>query len=270
MDAGRLALAGAALLGARLQDSQALSGGDLSMVVRVQLADGRAAVVKSGPSPRGEAEMLDAIIASGAPAPTVLAVDDRVLVLSWVDGGDPLSGAWSDLGAVISRLHAVTGPRYGWHADFAFGDLRVDNHWCDSWPQFWAERRLLPLRSRLPAALARRVEALASDLPNRLPRHPPPALLHGDLWNGNVMARGQRIAALIDPCCYYGHAEVDVAMLQLFGSPAAEFYECYGPFESGSDERLAIYRLWPALVHLTLFGAGYRDLVHTALRGAGV
>ncbi len=65
------------------------------------------------------------------------------------------------------------------------------------------------------------MEALAADLPNRLPAHPPAALLHGDLWGGNVLAAGNRVSALIDPACYYGHAEVDIAMLEMFELPAA-------------------------------------------------
>ena len=42
------------------------------------------------------------------------------------------------------------------------------------------------------------------------------ALLHGDLWTGNILVRDGRLVALIDPACYYGHAEVDLAMLCLF------------------------------------------------------
>src|SRR5690606_6786281 len=102
-----------------------------------------------------------------------------------------------------------------------------------------------------------------------LPRRPAPALLHGDLWSGNVLAEGGCVTGLIDPACYYGHCEVDLAMLRLFGRPRSVFFEAYGPLEPGHAERLAIYQLWPALVHLRLFGASYRPLVERLLDEAG-
>jgi len=226
-------------------------------------------VVKAGPAPRTEAAMLRALAAAGVPTPEVLFADAAMLVLSWVDGGDGVCGAWGDLGTVLARLHACTGPHYGWHEDYAFSSLPIANARRDRWPDFWADRRLRPMLPHLPATLAQRIERLADDLRNRLPLHPPAALLHGDLWGGNVIARGTRVAALIDPACYYGHAEVDLAMLQLFDAPGTAFHQSYGALPADAMQRLAIYRLWPALVHLRLFGDGYRGLVEAQLRLAG-
>jgi fructosamine-3-kinase len=39
--------------------------------------------------------------------------------------------------------------------------------------------------------------------------------------------------------------------------------------EPGHDERTAIYRLWPALVHMRLFGAGYQPMVERLLQATG-
>jgi fructosamine-3-kinase len=58
-------------------------------------------------------------------------------------------------------------------------------------------------------------------------------------------------------------------MLGLFDRPAATFFEAYGPLEPGHAERLTLYRLWPALVHLRLFGNGYRPMVERLLSAAG-
>ena len=80
------------------------------------------------------------------------------------------------------------------------------------------------------------------------------------------MAAGDRVSGLIDPACYHGDAEVDLAMLGLFDQPVAAFYDAYGLLEPGHDERTAIYRLWPALVHMRLIGAGYRPMVERLLQ----
>jgi fructosamine-3-kinase len=51
----------------------------------------------------------------------------------------------------------------------------------------------------------------------------------------------------------------------MFDHPGAAFFSAYGKIEPGHQKRLAIYRLWPALVHLRLFGSGYRPLVERLL-----
>ncbi|UMY15852.1 fructosamine kinase family protein [Methylobacterium organophilum] len=263
-----LAEAGAALLGGALHQARPLSGGDLSCLVAITLEDGRQAIVKGGPDPREEARMLEAIRASGAPAPQVLAVDESVLVLDVLATGRA-SGADAALGAAVARLHGATGPRYGWERDFAFGPVTIANGWSEDWPAFWAERRLLCHLPHIPADLGRRIDRLAASLSGRLPERPRPALLHGDLWSGNVLLDGDRVSGLIDPACSYGHAEVDLAMLDLFGRPGPAFRAAYGPAEPGFAERAPLYKLWPALVHLRLFGAGYRGMVEGFLEAAG-
>lgn len=265
-----LADRGAALLGGTLDKAHPIGGGDLSDLVQIVLEDGREAIIKGGPAPRTEAEMLRAIAASGAPAPAVLAADDDTLVLERLDNSGGLGAAWRSLGEALATLHSTTGDRYGWHENCAFGHVPILNEESDDWARFWAERRLAMHAPDLPADLARALERLAADCPNRLPARPSPALLHGDLWGGNVLVSGNTVSGLIDPACYYGHVEVDLAMLNLFDRPGAAFHEAYGPLEPGHEDRLPIYTLWPALVHLRLFGRGYRPLVERLLRSAGI
>ena len=84
------------------------------------------------------------------------------------------------------------------------------------------------------------------------------------------MVSGGRVSGLIDPACYHGHGEVDLAMLSLFDAPIAAFFKDYGAPEPGHDERAPIYTLWPALVHLRLFGANYQAMVERLLRATAV
>jgi fructosamine-3-kinase len=267
--ASRLARAAATLLGGELAEATTLPGGDLSEIVRIRLTDDRIAVAKGGPAPRVEAAMLAAIGASGAPAPTVLAVSDDVLVLEALAESETVGNAWGDLGAVLATLHAVTGAGYGWPDDYAFGEVPIVNARTEDWPTFWSQYRLLAHVPDVSPILARRIESLAASLSGRLPARPRAALLHGDRWGGNVLVADGRISGLIDPACYHGHVEVDIAMLSLFGHPSPAFYACYGELEPGHAERLAIYQLWPALVHRRLFGRSYEPLVARLLAAAG-
>jgi len=261
---------------ARLMDSRTitgfrpLSGGDIAPILRVCLDADRSVVAKAGPTARTEATMLRALKAAGAPVPEVLAVDDTTLILEWIDGPDAMRGAWSDLGHVLRDLHAADTTaispdgHYGWGDDFAIGGIAMQGAWHETWADFWAEDRLMVHAPHVERPLARRLEGLARSLPDRLPARPAPALLHGDLWSGNVLAHGDRVAALIDPACCIGDAEAEFGMLTLFARPSAEFYDAYGPRAPDAAERIALYRLWPALVHLRLFGSADHDMV-TAL-----
>ncbi len=243
-----------------------LHGGDLSQVVRVSLTDGREVVAKSGPLVAREGAMLDAIRAAGARAPAVLGVTGQVLLIEALEETPASPAAWADLGAGLARLHATTGDSYGWHQDYAFGPQPIPNSPLPDWPDFWAQRRLLATDT--PPDLRGRLETLAARLPDLLPARPAPALLHGDLWAGNALFSGPH-AWLIDPASYHGDAEVDLAMLTLFGDPPRAFWSAYGPLAPGWQARRAAYQLWPALVHLALFGAGYRPMVEGLLSRLG-
>jgi fructosamine-3-kinase len=87
-----------------------------------------------------------------------------------------------------------------------------------------------------------------------------PALLHGDLWSGNVICDQEGKPCLIDPAVYFGHREMDLAFSKLFGGFDSRFYEAYEsiiPLEPDFESRIGIYNLYPLLVHLNLFGVAY-------------
>jgi fructosamine-3-kinase len=58
-------------------------------------------------------------------------------------------------------------------------------------------------------------------------------------------------------------------MLCLFGGPDDAFWEAYGALEPGWAERRPVYQLFPALVHLRLFGATYAAMVDRLLSELG-
>jgi len=257
----------AAIMGSAVTGGRKLAGGDLGGAVSVELADGRRLVAKTGPLVQREAAMLRAIAATGAPAPQVHHVDEGLLLMDHVEAGGDRN--WNSLAEALHLLHAPRDEAYGWDEDYAFGAVAIINTRNDNWPGFWAQNRLLCHGETISGSITARLEALAKRLPDLLPAYPSPALLHGDLWGGNMLFHQGSLAALIDPACYVGHREVDAAMLTLFDHPPDSFFDAL-ELQAGWRERLPIYRLWPLLVHLRLFGSAYRGSVENALGTLGV
>lgn len=247
-----------------------LAGGDLSEVLLLRRPDGRCTVAKGGPATATEAAMLRALAGAGVPVPAVESEHDGLLLIEHVLNDGVFSpAAWADIGARLRSLHDQTDEIYGWPVDYRLGTVELDNRQHCDWPAFWGNQRLISTARLLDRPWRERIDGLAARLPDLLPAAPRPALLHGDLWSGNILVRDGQLAAFIDPACYYGDAEVDLAMLALFDTSPASFTEAYGPLEPGWEQRRPAYQLFPALVHLRLFGTTYATMVDRLLRALG-
>lgn len=274
-----------AALGTRPRGLTPLAGGSLGVVARIDLAGGDPLVVK-GPKPGDpdnslvEARMLRHLAdVSDLPVPAVVHAEPRLLILTYLEHDGGLSAAAEeDAGRLIAALHDVSAPRFGLDFDCRLGPLPQANGWLDDWIDFFRDRRLLPM-ARLAAragfdAVLPRIERLADRLDRLIERPAAPALLHGDLWGGNILARGDRIAGFVDPAIYYGHREMDLAFATLFSSVGDRFMAAYaerraiapGFFELRRD----LCNLWPLLVHLRLFGAGYFGRIDAILARHGL
>lgn len=225
-----------------------------------------AVVAKSSAVAASEAQMLRAIAGAGVTVPSVEGEYGDVLLIAHVEHDGVFSPrAWGHVGAALRRLHDHRADAYGWPVDHALGTVQIDNRMATDWPAFWGEQRLVATAALLDRPWRDRVEQLAGRLGDLLPARPAAALLHGDLWSGNILVKDGALAALIDPCCYHGDAEVDLAMLTLFDAPDAACWRAYGALEPGWEERRALYQLFPALVHLRLFGVSYTGMVERIL-----
>ncbi len=196
------------------------------------------------------------------------------LLLEWVDPGPKNSRSDEALGRGLAALHRFQEARPRAFPPNYIGMLPQSNRLRASWTEFYAEERLRPLVRRAlerrwaPPRWSARFERLISALPRLIPSEPPLSRLHGDLWSGNVLTGPGGEPYLIDPACYLGDREVDLAMMQLFGGFSSRVYAAYDevlPRAAGAEERVALYQLYPLLVHVNLFGRGYVDMVEGAL-----
>lgn len=217
---------------------------------------------------------------SDLPVPAVIAATDDLLVIEFIETSGRLDArAEAHAADLVAALHAIRGPAFGLERDTLIGPLPQPNPEGDDWIAFFRDHRLLVMADRaadsgrLPSAVRQRIGSLAADLDNRLPRPEHPALLHGDMWGGNVLVRDGRIAGFIDPAIYYGEPEIELAFTTLFSTFGEAFFRRYQehrPLAPGFfGERIMLYNLYPLLVHVTLFGGGYVQQVSGSLDRLG-
>jgi len=204
---------------------------------------------------------------------TLIAVLDGGLLLGYVAPGRRTKPFWHRCGRQLAAMHGHLGTAFGFESDNYCGMTRQSNRWQEDGYAFFAEQRLIYQaalardRNLLGAGVTAAVERLAARLPELVPVQPP-SLLHGDLWSGNLLAAVDDGPVLIDPACYYGWAETDLAMTVLFGGFGEDFYRAYEDShrpESGWRQRLPIYNLYHLLNHLNLFGTSYLPQITAVL-----
>jgi fructosamine-3-kinase len=187
---------------------------------------------------------------------------------------------WQAIGRVLAALHAVEGGSYGAASDGFFGPLRLENAPVDpdTWVEFYTVRRVQPwLRTArdagsVDAATAARVETLIQRLPQLAGPDPSPRLLHGDAQHHNFLSTDTG-AVVIDASPYFGHPEIDLALLDYFSPVPPQTWSAYNeirPIDKEFQQRRELWRVFAYLGILTVdptseFGRTFRPRLHSAL-----
>lgn len=265
-----------------IEEVQFLSGGCINNAVKLKTAEGSFFIKWNEAIEEdmfaAEANGLRLLRADGNLCiPEVLGLgkveNKHYLLLEFIDSRYPAPDYWEELGRSLARQHHHSAEEYGLDENNYIGRLPQNNEQTTHWIDFFRDQRLnvqlgLAIYKGLVSdALVKRFKSLYPKLPELLPEEPP-ALLHGDLWSGNVMVGAAGQPCLIDPAVYFGHREAELAFTELFGGFDDRFYQAYEeekPLEPGYNERKDIYNLYPLMVHVNLFGTSYLSGVERTL-----
>lgn len=210
--------------------------------------------------------------AGGARVARVTAVGAGWIELERIAERRPDPTAAAAFGAALARTHAAGASAFGappddWDGPSFIGRRPMPSAAEPSWGAFYARDRVLPFLpiaedegnvTAVEAGLVRRAAAVVAS--GAFDDDEPPARIHGDLWNGNVLWSAEGVV-LIDPAAHGGHRETDLAMLQLFGCPFLDevvaTYDRAAPLRTGWRDRIPLHQLHPLAVHAAGHGRGY-------------
>ena len=229
-------------------------------------ASGRSLVAKSSAGALDEADGLRSLraVAGAPPVPDVVFAEADLLVTTAVDQVPRRAGHEEALGRALAALHGAPYPHWGGGSSWIGGCPIDPSQWPDAAGFYGARLGELALRCGLQKAVAAVTGRLGELLPSG-----GPSLLHGDLWWGNVLFGVDGQSWLIDPSVHGGHPEEDLAMLALFGTVPDRLlraYEEVHPLSAGWQERVALFQLYPLLVHTVLFDGAYRAQAEAVAR----
>jgi len=187
------------------------------------------------------------------------------LLLEYKSSAPKISNFWEIFGEQLALLHKKTSDSFGFEKDNYIGSLHQYNDSRNSAAEFYIEMRLEPqvkmaidrgFQLKIPNSFYRNCEDLIPD--------ESPALIHGDLWNGNFLINEMGKPCLIDPAVAYAPREMDLAMMKLFGGFDFKLFQAYNeayPLQRNWKERIPLWQLYYLLVHLNIFGSGYLSQV---------
>lgn len=268
-----------------------LAGGEFAAVWRVDLASGDSVVLKAGPPPgvgllAYEAGMIASeaaylrlvadkapevpvarVLAQGAGGTAPGAVDGDWVLTTFLRGtplpeltasGTNTDEIRRDVGAALAPVHRITGDRFGYDGDRPHGPTwraavvaMIESLLADA-TAWGVSQDVLPA-ARVRAALDRH-GAVLDDVRR-------PALVHFDLWDGNVLAHPDdagtwRLSGLVDGERHlFGDPLVDLVSPFLFrradDEPDHPLLDGYARatglplvLDASARTRLALYRMW--------------------------
>lgn len=209
--------------------------------------------------------------------PVVINNNKKYLIMSFIDNNNLQPEVTSDdlLKAIIS-LHSRNNNYYGFNFDTQIGGLKQINSKSLNWVEFYRDRRLnyifelINKRGSMGKDINKKINLLIKKLENFIPSKPNSSLLHGDLWEGNILFNEKKFVGFIDPGSFYGHNELEVSYLRWFNPKFIDddFLSKYNEYINLDKYYLnyePIYQLYYSLLNVYLWDSSYIEDVRKLL-----
>jgi len=201
--------------------------------------------------------------------PRIISYNDYLVIMSFIDNNNNQPNKINDdlLEAIIS-LHSKNSINYGFDFDTQIGGLRQINSYSKNWIEFYRDKRLyfifnlINKKQPMDSAINTKIDLLLKNLNNFIPTNPKPSLLHGDLWEGNILFKNKKFVGFIDPGSFYGHNELEVSYLRWFDprfidKNFLDRYNDYINIDKNYLEYEPIYQLYYSLLNVYLWDRSF-------------
>ncbi len=209
--------------------------------------------------------------------PSIINYNDNLLIMSFVNNNDDQPSQTNDdlLNSIIS-LHSNKSKNYGFNFDTQIGGLRQINSSSKNWLEFYRDKRLTYIfnlvnkNQPMDKTINAKIDLLIKKIDNFIPNKPISSLLHGDLWEGNILFKNKKFVGFIDPGSFYGHNELEISYLRWFNPKFIDenFLDKYNDhikIDKYYLEYEPIYQLYYSLLNVYLWDRRYIEDVSKLL-----
>ena len=209
--------------------------------------------------------------------PNIINYSDRFLIMSFISNNDdqPEKTNVDLLNSIIS-IHSIKNQDYGFDFDTQIGGLKQINSKSKNWKEFYTDKRLsyifdlINKNKPMDKSINTKIDLLIKKMDNFIPTNPRPSLLHGDLWEGNILFKNKKFVGFIDPGSFYGHNELEVSYLRWFNPKFVDNnflnkYNDHIKVDKYYLEYEPVYQLYYSLLNVYLWDRRYVEDVRRLL-----
>jgi len=199
--------------------------------------------------------------------PKIYYLEKNFFIMEYINHNNLMnSSSEKDLAKKLAKIHSIKNDKYGFEYNTPIGGLEQSCEYEKSWINFYRNKRLQMIfniinkSNPMPNEINKGIEKILKNLENYISDSQSPSLIHGDLWQGNILFNNGKVVSFIDPSIYFSNIELELSSLTFLKVVSNDFfneYSKYNKIEKGFEERSKIYELYYSLLNVHLWSRSY-------------